>query len=350
MANQAHNQMPQGKPSEKPAVLATLNTILALVGLATAVLAVGIYIWKLDAKVDNVNLAVIGVQEKAIKIPPRITALEYELSKVPSDVGQRIAALENGLSRVPNDIGQRLSELETRLSEVPDVSPLLKRFPDVETRLSMISAYLASARFDTVYVFKHTFDFPNPMFNIGDDTDFLACPSDTPEVDWQADMLLDLERKRYQTELAMFDDHIEFNFYTTSDEPTTIIRQEIACYKQEFRTNKETLISPAPVKVRMQIESAADSDDNYGTLVISDAQIGFDHEDSDLMTYPLRRKRDAETDRQVHKLIATLDDREVGEGNCAEYKRQAAAGGLDRCDFEVFVFAYDSPPFATREE
>ena len=352
MVSKVRNQAAHEKPAAQPSGLAALNTIAALVAVTAATLAAGAYVWRISANVEQLkgdfqeaNIGRISANVEQLKGDFQ----EANIGRISANVEQLKGDFQEaniGQLQLAADVKQLKDNFQEAKST--NTKRTLPRIDALEARLSKVSDYLKSETFDTVYVFKHTFNFPNPMFNVTDNEEarFLACPSGELDVDWATEELLGLERHRYQKELATFDDNIEFKFYTMSNEPKTIIRQEIACYKNEPRENEDISISPAPVKVIMQMESAKDGDDSYGIFRVSADKMGFDHDNpSDLMTYPLRRMPDT-TGRQVHKLAATLVDREHKDGSqrdCYEYKRKAATGELDRCDFEVFVFAYDTP-------
>ena len=117
--------------------------------------------------------------------------------------------------------------------------------------LSSIRRQLSA--FDTVYLFKHTFDFPDPSFKFEEEE--LADLTPSPEGRARALICTPEEHdggvvgeelpathhelfekiNLYKRELAAFDNSIELKFYTIGgqkDEPVqTMIRQETACYK-----------------------------------------------------------------------------------------------------------------------
>lgn len=323
------------------------NAIASWCTVAASILTVGWYIWNLNENTDDLAKDMKENTNDVKQVTKDVNEIRSLFDELELDT------LEEKLSNLQSDVDQRISKLETK---VPDLNPTLSRLSVLESELSRVSEYLTSERLDTVYVFKHTFDFPNPTFEVGDNTDSLACSDVAPKVDWDNDKLLAVERKRYQNELALFDNHIEFKFYTMSDEPLATIQDQLVCYKKAERPYEETSISPAPIKIRMQMESIVeDSEGQRGTFSVSDDNIGFDHDSSGFRTYRVSRlregiRRSTDTDRQLHKLIAILEDRETGKKDCSEYKRQAASGELDRCDLEIFVFAYDSPPLTAGRE
>ena len=381
----------------------THSAIVALAALATligAVLAAGYYIWNLAARVgalekaksdasqvqpslsdlsvrmERIEASSTTVQleglDKEIKsnddqidqMTSSISDLKAHMDRVDEVSKDNTDAISGSLSRTTDleaNVGQIVNDLTanstTTTRNLSRISVLEGGVSDLQGRMTRTSEYLASEAYDTVYVFKHTFDFPNPTFDVRgrSDTDegtasaeaeaeaeaeALACPSEELGVDWTTDDtvdykgLLDLERRRYQKRLTTFDGSIEFKFYTMRSVPNTIVRQEMTCYEEGNVRMEE-----APVVPIMGMESAEDNDDSYGVFKVEHSSlVGFDHSADDIKTYPLKRLPNSEG-RQVHRLSATLVDREDNSQDCRRYLVEAAKGELDRCDFQVFVFA-----------
>ena len=363
-----------------------LNTTVALVVIASATLGAGIYIGTLVANVEKVEEAqtsdipglveavarVEGALKEAEKVMGRVEEGVKETRSAVSDVpgvADVVGRVESTLKEARDAVGRiegGVGEARSAVSDVLGVAEAVGRVEDglKETRSAVVrlergirevqssarisfdleehvSKHLASATSNTayIYVFKHTFDFPNPGFDVPTDAKILACPRAEVDVDREA---RDWE-KRYREALDTFKDNIEFRFYTTTNDPPPLIRQEVECYKHSAGEDDDLRISPAPVKVSMQLESALDDGPNYGRFVAGPRDLGFDHEEQrDMVSYPLRTPY--RSGRQAHVLTATLADRERRQrGNCRDYRVKAATGDLDRCDLHVFLLAYGEP-------
>ena len=287
-----------------------------------------------------------GISDGQSTTARRIASLEELLPETQSATNERIATLESGLSDVQSDAAQRIAALESGLSDVR------LRVPILETELSRLSDKLASDTFDTAYVFRHTFDFPNPPFDVDEEeARALICRQAERSA---TDEFLD-EKEIYRKELAAFDDSVDLKFYTMGrgeDGPVqTMIRQETACYKRSSkRGRQDDRVTPAPVEIVMQAESAIDRDDNRG-VYFQPYNPSFDHNDGDSKTFPFSGLPN-HVGLQVHSLTATVVDRkDPNRRSCKDYEIKAATKELDRCDFEIFVFAYlNSPPLTVTEE
>ena len=381
MANGVRRQMPHEEPAAKSSIITTLNVVTALIAVTAAALGVGYYIWQLKKGVDE-SLTRLGVVEAEILDVPstasiailrglisdlesntsqRLDTLDTRLLDVPSNAD--IAALEGRLSNAQGDAATRLAAVESELTGLPNIHQLLSRVPALETKLSQLSKYIASETFDTVYVFKHTFDFPKPPLGLGrNEARDLICTTGEPTTTDRIG-----EEEVFRKELAAFDGSVDFKFYTVGQERDdlrrggnagaegvqTMIRQETACYKRTQEGNEtaqDIRITPAPVEIRLQAESAVDRDNNRGTY-IQPYNASFDHDGGDSKTFRFLGLPN-HTGLQVHSLTGTIVDRQDPNRRfCREYEIKVATRELDRCDFEVFVFAYlDSPPLSTTEE
>ena len=398
-------------PAVEQSAAVTLNTIVALAALIGAALGIGYYVWDIAVRVGDLekakpdvsqvqSISDLRVRVKRIETSPTTVQLEGLDKEIKSNNDQidqmmsNISDLKLHMDRIDyaskanfdaiSGSSSRTTDLEVNVGQIMDdlaansttttqnlsrIYALEGGVSDLQDRMTKTTEYLASEAYDTVYVFKHTFDFPNPTFDVRgrSDTDegtasaeaaeaeaeaeaeaaeaeaeaeALACPSEELGVDWTTDDtvdykgLLDLERRRYQKRLTTFDGSVEFKFYTMRSVPNTIVRQEMTCYKEG-----NVRMAEAPVVPIMGMESAEDNDDSYGVFKVEHSSlVGFDHSADDIKTYPLKRLPNSEG-RQVHRLSATLVDREDNSQDCRRYLVDAAKGELDRCDFQVFVFA-----------
>lgn len=374
-------QVAHEEPAAKSSIITTLNIVTALIAVTAAALGVGYYIWQLKKGVDESLSRLTVVEEELSDVPSTasIATLEGLISDLPSDTAQRldalearildiptdadIAAVEKRLSNVQGDAATRLAAVESELIDLPNIRELLSRVPSLETRLSQLSD-VPSETFDTVYVFKHTFDFPKPPLGLGrnEARDLICTTGELATTDGLRE-----EEEVFRKELATFDGSVDFKFYTVGQERDslgregnagaegvrTMIRQETACYKRTQEgneTGQDIRITPAPVEIRLQAESAVDRDDNRGTY-IQPYNPSFDHDGGDSKTFRFLGLPN-HTGLQVHSLTGTIVDRQDPNRRfCREYEIKVATRELDHCDFEVFVFAYlDSPPFPTTEE
>lgn len=302
-----------------PSIPQIINTIVGLVALIGAALSVGYYFFKLDGVVDELS-------KEVTPLKAQVDALERKVNE--SDSG--LASTRTAVGQIERELGVvngGLSELQsTSLGHASRVST-------VENEVSNVLAYLASRTFDTVYRFKHTFNFPNVTLDIfRDGAKYLACPSQN------------------QQEIVALDDSTEFIFYTGSSALDIRIREEILCYERRRDTNRDIRISPTPVQIEMEMFSDGDGEDSGESLVKKN--LGFDHDTdgpSDLKVYPIRRNRATHGDRQTHTLSATPSIRTESQERCGTDSIGAPTGELHHCDFEVVVFAYDSLP-PSREE
>lgn len=266
------------EPAAKPSVPVPLKYAVAVLAVATALITLipvqlKVVAYAIGAH-DSLS-SIPGINERIEAADERINAVRHQLSKELSDAGNRITSVEDQILEELSNTGNRITAVEDRLLDVPsDISQTLSRVPALETALSQLSA------FDTVYLFKHTFDFPDPLFNVEEEGIANLAPSSEERAsalictELPATHRLFEEIERYKRELSTFDNSIELKFYTmgrNEDEPVqTMIRQETACYKRtlnEDGTPRDSRIRPAPVEIRMQAESARDSDDNSGTFI-----------------------------------------------------------------------------------
>ena len=282
------------------------------------------------------------LNEVANESGTHIKDVEDRINEVAKDV-------EGRLNEVANESGTRIKDVENQISDMANkLRQTVSRVPALETGLPQLSEYIASELFDTVYVFKHTFDFPNPSFDIGgDEAKALVCPP----IEQSTDDLPE-ERKLYKDELIAFDDDVELKFYTVGQEDTgsvqAIIRQETACYKHIPTESdagpavaQDIRITPAPVRILIQAESVGDDNITFSTP----QYLSVDHDDVDSKTFPFRGLPN-HAGLQVHSLTAAVSDRNDrtrrfgSRKYCSAYGLKVATRELDRCDFELYVFAH----------
>jgi len=379
------------EPAAKPSFIKVLNIVTAMVAITAAVLGGGYYIWNLERGVDDnmsrgsnidarlagidARLAGVGESLSSLKTDTderltamreslsslkadtngHLSAMEDSFSNLSTDADQRLTAMKESLSDLSTDTNRRLTAAEGRLSHVQAdtenhraaVGNTLSRISALETSLSELSEHVKT--FDTVYVFKHTFDFPKPPFELkrNEAIDLICTSVELPATDELRE-----EKEFYRKEVVEFDAKVKFKFYTTGQEKNrearTMIRQETTCYKRTQRRNEtvptEKRMNRAPIKVRFRAESAIYRDDNGGTWS-HPYNPSFDHEDGDSKTFRFLGLP-AHRGPQVHSLTATIEDlEESNQELCKNYEIEVATRELDRCDLEVFVFAYlDSPP------
>ena len=310
------------EPAEKPDPLG-LRVVMVVIALTGALLGADHYI---DGRLADIEKSLSDASE-------RFKTVDRSLSDLSTGMTGRLKTMNDSLSGLSTNIHQTLSRVSA-----------------LETRLSQMSEYVASGTFDTVYVFKHTFDFPKPSFDLErDEARDLICTSDElPTTDELRE-----EKELYRKAIFAFDASVQFKFYTMGqgkDEAVqSMIRQEMACYKRTRRRNetvpRERRITQAPVEIQLETESAIYSDDNGGTWS-RPYDPSFDHDDGDSKTYIFSGLPER-GGPQVHSLTATIVDREKRPDQefCQNYEIEVATRRLDRCDLEVFVFAYlDSPP------
>ena len=299
-----------------------------------------------------------------IVISPSILAIVITLISLAVSAGIYLTLLGVAVSQLNTEI-----DGDGKESRIDVIERNLTAFND---KLSKVSNYLASETFNTVYVFKHTFDFPNPPFNVSTEEEARAiiCTLDELHELPTADDDLS-EKERYKKVLSGFDDSVELKFYTMSNVPPppppaqlsqndarkkpkklpnvlgkTYIRLETACYG-----GNDIPVTPAPVRLRLEGKSTIDTmNSDIGSVKVSEHKdILFEHINRDLVVRPFVGL--GEPVPQVHSLTATVVDLEGGsKRSCNDYEVKAAAGSLDRCDFEVVVFTYDLPTFAVTEE
>ena len=312
-----------------------------------------------------VVIAVVGVVLGADQyIDNEFAGLKESISRLSTDTSNRFDTLNTSLSDLSTSTSGHLKAVNDSLSALStSTSGHLKAVNDSLSALSTsTSGHLKAVEhqllhlpnnirptFDTVYVFKHTFDFPKPSFKLEKDEarDLLCTRDELPTTDE-----LRKEKELYRKEIFAFDARAKFKFYTMGqrrgEDKETMIRQEISCYKRTRGRNEaepsEKRIAQAPVVIRLEPESTIYDDDNGGTWSPSNDP-SFDHDDGDSKTYifsglPVREGP------QVHSLTATIADRDKSSRErCQDYEIKVATGKLDRCDLEMFVFAYlDSPP------
>lgn len=278
-------------------------------------------------------------------------------------IDNEFAGLKESISRLSTDTSKRFDALNTSLSDLStSTSGHLKAVNDSLSVLSTsTSGHLKAVEhqllhlpnnirptFDTVYVFKHTFDFPKPSFKLEKDEarDLLCTPDELPTTDE-----LRKEKELYRKEVFAFDARAKFKFYAMGqrrgEDKQTMIRQEMSCYKRTRGRNEavpsKKRIAQAPVVIRLAPESAIYNDDDGGTWSPS-KDPSFDHDDGDSKAYIFSGLREREGP-QVHSLTATIVDRnKSSRERCQDYEIEVATGKLDRCDLEMFVFAYLDPP------
>ena len=314
----------EDRKSSRSSPSTVLNIVMTLIAVTTAALSAGYFIGQLNQEVAQVPANIAALEERLSKVVQtesdaleerlsdgqstaarRIASLEELLPEAQSATNERIATLESGLSDVQSNAAQRIAALESGLSDVR------LRVPILETELSRLSDKLASDTFDTAYVFRHTFDFPNPAFDVDEEeARALICRQAERSA---TDEFLD-EKEIYRKELAAFDDSVDLKFYTMGrgeDGPVqTMIRQETACYKRSSkRGRQDDRVTPAPVEIVMQAESAIDRDDNRG-VYFQPYNPSFDHNDGDSKTFPFSGLPN-HVGLQVHSLTATVVDRKI---------------------------------------
>ena len=266
----------------------------------------------------------------------RVTKLEGQLSGLSNPKNGRIAKLESQLSRL-NDPDGRIAAVEDGLSDVANkLRQTVSRVPALETGLSEIDV---PETFDAVYVFKYTLDFPNPSFEVNkDDARSLVCAPDVDE-------LLEEEQRAYREKFAAFNGLVKLRFSTMGNATTTIL-QETACYGK-MPIGKDTgpvvahdvRITPAPVNFLLRAASRI-----VGRLDEPPRTLELGHNDRDTKIFSFDGLPHA--GRQDHSVTAVVLDREHDVPNrgdyphCSDYGVKVATGELDRCDFEVFVFAH----------
>ena len=317
MANRDHKVVHK-EPSEKSG-LPGLNVVMVVIAIVGAALGADQYIDNQFAELrKSISSLSTGTSE-------HLNALNDTLSDLSTTTNGRLKAVNNTLSDLSTTTNGRLKAVEDQLLHLPNN---------------------IRQTFDTVYVFKHTFDFPNPAFELErDEARDLICTSDKlPTTDELRE-----EKKLYRKEVVAFDASAQFKFYTMGQEKDkavqTIIRQEMACYNRIRRRNeivpRERRITHAPVEIQLETQSAIYSDGTWSRPY----NPSFDHDDGDSKTYTFSGLHE-HGGPQVHWLTATIVDREKSDQEfCQDYEIEAATRKLDRCDLEVFIFAYlDSPP------
>jgi len=351
------------------------STVMAGIAVITGALSVVFFISKLHYDMERLDVdktlsRITNVEKQLLKVAESDSdALDRLSNKVASDfatlenrlltVASDSSALENQLSKAESDSNERIAAVESRLLDVANkLRQTVSRVPALETGSADLSADIASRAFNTVYVFKHTFDFPDPPFDVNnrDEAEALLC---SRRRKLQATGELPEEGRRYVDELHNFDDHVELNFYTMGkgskgdDEPQAIIRQETACYKHMPRENagpavaQDVRVTPAPVRISMRVETGKIDNDN-STIYSQPYEIAGDHYGGDSKTFEFTGFTgwSDHAGLQVHALTAAVSDRSGNppiEKYCESYGFKVATGELDRCDFELFIFTHLNP-------
>ena len=253
----------------------------------------------------------------------RLTIIEGQLASIQSRNSTELASVKDQLESIRADVG-------TTNEKTSSLSALLQNFSPAKT-------------FNTVYVFKHIFDFPNPAFNTTDEqARELACDNaDPPEPDWTKGSL-DIEKKLYKRELDRFDRSTTFTFFTMGDSPPHFIRHKISCYRHGSR-DRDLIRSPE-ISLRLTwrtLEEEERESEHVRRFGDSNERDLFDHDTANEGEFWLH---DIRSGISRHELTASIVPPDTDDQECPVYWMKVAKDELDRCDFEAFVFARDSLP------
>lgn len=266
---------------------------------------------------------------------------------------------EDKIARISNSVSATTEELETASSNaiiaLAKIEELRHQTDTIKPSIASVQDHLSSGTLDTLYVFRHIFDFPNPAISIATDDEAtrVACHSlHEPEI--ATENLREVLIWQYNRMLEVFDFSTDFTFFTMVQDPANIVRHEMKCYAHDFHRREETPASVVvPYRAVLTERETRSDDTESGGVRSRHPQILKDHglgEDRETLVQRLVSARK----RVQHDLTVTIgrDDSapNAQKANCPAYLLAIVKNKLDRCIFTAAVMAHDAPSDDTNGE
>lgn len=252
-----------------------------------------------------------------------ITKLDERTEQLKESIESTKATLSKTSDSV-SSIDRKLGDLTGRVERAG------QRVDEIQPKIESVYDHLSSGTIDTLYVFKHIFDFPNPSIYVTEEEARRAlCEDfDQPALGRRNLDLKAFHLWLYRRQLEIFDFSADFTFYTMVSDPENTVRYGMACFRHDFENREEVRTSNVPFRVALtEIEGRPPRYlINHDTVIPGPVP---------LMRGDGRRKEER------HRLAVTIQPDGLDRG-CPDYLLSIAKNDLDRCIFEAAIFAPDA--------